>query len=46
LPVVDELERTRTFSELRRFGSDVFRRRPLIGSPPALERFFIEFPVG
>ena len=31
---------------LLRFGSGVLRRRPLIGLPPALERFFIAFPVG
>ena len=34
------------FGALRRFGSGVLRRRPLIGSPPALERLFIASPVG
>jgi hypothetical protein len=29
----------------RRFGSDVLRRRPLIGLPPAVERLFIASPV-
>src|SRR6516225_7180127 len=34
-----ELERAvGAFGALRRFGSGVFGRRPLIGSPPALER--------
>ena len=28
------------------FGSGAFRRRPLVSSPPALERRFIAFPVG
>ena len=32
------------FGALRRFGSGVFRRRPLI-VPPALERLFIASPV-
>jgi hypothetical protein len=31
---------------LRRFGSGVFRRRPLIASPPVPERLFIASPVG
>ena len=43
---VDELRPGTAFGALRRFGSGVFRRRPLIGLPPALERFFIAFPVG
>jgi hypothetical protein len=40
------LERATAFGALRRFGSGVFRRRPLIGSPPVLERLFIASPVG
>ena len=38
------LERAWTFGTLRRFGSRVFRRRPLIVWPPALERLFIGSP--
>ena len=34
------------FGALRRFGSGVFRRRPLVGSPTVLERRFIASPVG
>jgi hypothetical protein len=29
------------FGALLRFGSGAFRRRPLVDSPPALERLFI-----
>ena len=46
LPAVDELERATAFGALRRFRSGVLRRRPLTGSPPALERRFIASPVG
>jgi hypothetical protein len=42
----DELERAMAFDALRSFGTRVFGRRPLIGSPPALERLFIASPVG
>jgi hypothetical protein len=37
----NNLARAWTFGALRRFGPAVFRRCPLIGSPPALDRFFI-----
>jgi hypothetical protein len=40
------LEAAAAFGALRRFGSGIFRRRALIGSPPALERLFIASPVG
>jgi hypothetical protein len=40
----DELERGTAFAAVRRFGSGVFRGRPLIGPPPALESLFIAFP--
>jgi hypothetical protein len=35
-----------SFGALLRLGTDVLRRRPLIGSPPALERLFIASTVG
>jgi len=40
----DELERVTAFGRVQRFGSGVFRRRPLVGSPPALERLSIGSP--
>ena len=40
------MERAWTFGALPRFGSGVLRRRPLIVSLPALERFFIASTVG
>ena len=43
-PVGDELEPATAFGALRRFGFGVFRRRPLIGPPPVLERLFIACP--
>ena len=43
---VDELRRGTALGALRRFGSGVLRRRPLIGSLPALERLFIASTVG
>src|SRR5271170_4129549 len=46
LPTEDEMERATAFGALLRFGFGVFRRRPLIASPPALERGFIAYPVG
>ena len=42
----DTLERAWTSCALRRFGSGVLRRRPLIGPPPVLERIFIASTVG
>ena len=41
-----DLERATAFDALLRFGSGDLRRRPLIGSPPALERLFIASLVG
>ena len=35
---------TRALGALLRFGSGAFRRRPLVSSPPALERLFIASP--
>src|SRR4249919_4002286 len=43
---VDELRRGTALGTLRRLGSDVGRRRSLIGSPPALDRLFIASTVG
>ncbi len=43
-PAEDELERGTAFGALRRFGPGALRRRPLIVSPPALERRFIASP--
>ena len=45
-PGGDALERGTAVGASLRFGSGVFRRRPLICSPPALERLFVAFPVG
>src|SRR6516225_11816154 len=44
LPAADEPSCATAIGTLRRFGSGVFRRRPLVGSPPALERLFIGSP--
>ena len=41
---LDDLERGTALGALLRFGSGVFRRRPLIAAPPALERLFIASP--
>ena len=41
---LDDLERGTGLGALLRFGSGVFRRRPLIAAPPALERLFIASP--
>ena len=38
------MERAGAFGVRRRFGLGIFRRRTLIRSPLALERFFIAFP--
>ena len=40
------MERDVALGALRRFGPGVFRRGPLIGSPPALERLFIASTIG
>jgi hypothetical protein len=42
----DDLEWGAVFGALRPSGLGALRRRPLSGSPNALERLFITFPVG
>ena len=42
----DALKAAGAFGALRRFGSGVFRRRPLTCPPLTLERLFIGYPVG
>jgi hypothetical protein len=44
LLIEGELGRAKTFCALRREGFGVLGRRPLIRSPPVLERLFIASP--